>query len=281
MEQHPTEHLREPAVIVAFSGWNDAGNAASDTLLHLMGQYQVTEIDTVDDERYFDFQVTRPILRRSADGPWIQWPHISLQLISLDERDLVLVVGPEPNQLWRSFAQDLVARIARLEPSVVILLGAMLSDTPHSRPFPVAMYTWNRELRTSLAVEELTYEGPTGITGVVGQMLIAEGLPSASMWVSIPHYVSNPPNPKGQHALLRRLEDVLQVDLGSQALESATSDWVNAVDALSSEDPEVAEYIEQLEEAKDATDAEGATGDSIAAEFEKYLREQDGPDGSQ
>ncbi|RRD51194.1 PAC2 family protein [Arachnia propionica] len=277
--QHEREQgKRQAAVIVAFSGWNDAGNAASDTLLYLMAQHESTEIDSLDDERYFDFQVTRPILRRSADGPWIQWPHISLQRISLETRDLILVVGPEPNQLWRSFAQELVARIARLEPDVVILLGAMLSDTPHSRPFPVAMYTWNDELKTSLAVEELTYEGPTGITGVVSQMLIAEGLPSASMWVSIPHYVSNPPNPKGQHALLHRLEDALRVDLGSKGLQSATTEWVNAVDALSSEDPEVAEYIEQLEEAKDATDVEGATGDSIAAEFEKYLRQQDDPE---
>lgn len=274
--QHTTDQLREPAVIVAFSGWNDAGNAASDTLLHLMSQHQPTEIGIIDDERYFDFQVTRPVLRRSADGPWIQWPHLSLQLLRLQERDIILAVGPEPNQLWRSFAQELVARIAVYQPKVVVLLGAMLSDTPHSRPFPIAMYTWDDELKGAMNIEELSYEGPTGITGVVNQMLIAEGLPSASMWVSIPHYVSNPPNPKGQFALLERLEEVLRVDLGSSELAQATNEWVQAVDELRDEDPDVAEYIEHLEEARDASDAKGATGDSIAAEFERYLRDQNG-----
>ncbi|MDO5065683.1 MAG: PAC2 family protein [Propionibacteriaceae bacterium] len=276
MQQHSTDQLRDPAVIVAFSGWNDAGSAASDALMHLMGQHQSSEIGSIDDERYFDFQVTRPLLRRSADGPWIQWPHISLQLIRLAERDLILAVGPEPNQLWRSFARDLVTCVARYEPTVVLLLGAMLSDSPHSRPFPVAMYTWDENLKGTMNIEELTYEGPTGITGVVHQMFIAEGIPCASMWVSIPHYVASPPNPKGQAALLERIEDVLGVGLGSRALVAAAEDWVQAVDELRSEDPEVAEYIEQLEEARDATDAEGATGESIAAEFEKYLRDQGG-----
>ncbi|RRD07179.1 PAC2 family protein [Arachnia propionica] len=276
MQQNLIGHLRKPAVVVAFSGWNDAGNAASDTLMHLMSQHPTTEIGSIDDERYFDFQVTRPLLRRSADGPWIQWPHISLQLIRLPERDLILAVGPEPNQLWRSFAHDLVTRLRSYSPDVVILLGAMLSDSPHSRPFPIAMYTWDEGLKGAMNIEELTYEGPTGITGVVNQMLIAEGLPCASMWVSIPHYVATPPNPKGQAALLERLEQVLRVDLGSRALAPATREWVQAVDELRAEDPEVAEYIEQLEEARDATDAEGATGESIAAEFEKYLRDQNG-----
>jgi len=155
---------------------------------------------------------------------------------------------------------------------MVLLLGAMLSDTPHSRPLPVAMYTYDSQLRGSLAIEELTYEGPTGITGVVNQMLIAEGFPSASMWVSIPHYVATPPNPKGQHALLSRMEQVLGASLGAGDLLSEAGKWVQAVDELSAEDPDVAEYIEQLEEARDASDVEGATGDSIAAEFERYLR---------
>ena len=278
--QHPRpEDLKNPAVVIAFSGWNDAANAASDALLHLMEHYPSSELETIDDERYFDFQVTRPILRRSPDGPWIQWPHISLQQVRLPERDLIIVVGPEPNQLWRTFSRELVQRLKRYDPSMVLLLGAMLSDTPHSRPLPVAMYTYDSQLRGSLAIEELTYEGPTGITGVVNQMLIAEGFPSASMWVSIPHYVATPPNPKGQHALLSRMEQVLGTSLGAGDLLSEAGKWVQAVDELSAEDPDVAEYIEQLEEARDASDVEGATGDSIAAEFERYLRNRGGDPG--
>ena len=148
--QHPRpEDLTNPAVVIAFSGWNDAANAASDALLHLMEHYPSSELETIDDEHYFDFQVTRPILRRSPDGPWIQWPRITLQRVRLPERDLIIVVGPEPNQLWRSFSRELVQRLKRYEPSMVLLLGAMLSDTPHSRPLPVAMYTYDSQLRAA------------------------------------------------------------------------------------------------------------------------------------
>ncbi|MDO5092585.1 MAG: PAC2 family protein [Propionibacteriaceae bacterium] len=274
MHQPSLEDLRDPAVVIAFSGWNDAANAASDALLHIMEAFPTSELEVLDDERYFDFQVTRPILRRSADGPWIQWPQVSLHRVRLASRDLIVAVGPEPNQLWRSFAADFVTRLKRYHPSIVILLGAMLSDTPHTRPLPVAMHTYDPGLRSRLMIEELRYEGPVGITGVVNQALIAEGLPCASMWVSIPHYVGTPPNPKAQHALLSQLEQLLVSQLGSGALEPQALDWAKAVDELSAEDPDVAEYIEQLEEAKDASDVEGATGDSIAEEFERYLRDQ-------
>ena len=274
MHQPSFEDLRDPAVIIAFSGWNDAANAASDALLRIMEAFPTSELEVLEDERYFDFQVTRPILRRSADGPWIQWPQVSLHHVRLASRDLIVAVGPEPNQLWRSFAADFVTRLKRYRPSIVILLGAMLSDTPHTRPLPVAMHTYDAGLRARLMIEELRYEGPVGITGVVNQALIAEGLPCASMWVSIPHYVGTPPNPKAQHALLSQLEQLLVSQLGAGQLETQALDWAKAVDELSAEDPDVAEYIEQLEEAKDASDVEGVTGDTIAEEFERYLRDQ-------
>ena len=156
--QHPRpEDLKDPAVVIAFSGWNDAANAASDALLHLMEHYPSSELETIDDERYFDFQVTRPILRRSPDGPWIQWPHISLQQVRLPERDLIIVVGPEPNQLWRTFSREFVQRLKRYDSSMVLLLGAMLSDNPHSRPLPVAVFTYVSQLRCTLLIEQLTY----------------------------------------------------------------------------------------------------------------------------
>jgi hypothetical protein len=274
MHQPNLEGLRDPAVVIAFSGWNDAANSASDALLHIMETFPSSELEALDDEHYFDFQVTRPILRRSPDGPWIQWPHVTVQRIQLASRDLIVAVGPEPNQLWRTFATDLVGRLKRYTPSLVVLLGAMLSDTPHTRPLPVAVHTYDPVLRERLSIEELRYEGPVGITGVVNQALIAEGLPSASMWVSIPHYVGNAPNPKAQYALLNQLEPLLDASLGAGKLLTEANDWAKAVDELSAEDPDVAEYIEQLEEAKDASDAESVTGDAIAEEFERYLRDQ-------
>lgn len=264
--------LRDLAVVIAFGGWNDAGSAASDTASHVLSRYERIELATIDDERYFDYQATRPYMHRSPDGPYIEWPSIALTLVRHPQRDILVVVGPEPSLLWRSFTAELMDHLRQLEPQLVVLLGAMLSDTPHSRPLPVNMYTFDAELRDLLDLEPSKYEGPTGIIGVVNQMLIAEGLPTASMWVAIPHYVANPPSPKGQQALLSRLEQVLGLPLDYDDLPDEADKWTAAVDELSSEDPDVAEYIEQLEEAKDAHDVEGATGDTIAAEFERYLR---------
>ena len=269
------DHLapfRDLAVVIAFGGWNDAGGAASDTAAHILNKYDRIELASIDDERYFDFQATRPQLHHSPDGPFIEWPAITLTLVRHPDRDILVIVGPEPSLLWRSFADELIGYITDLDPQIVILLGAMLSDTPHSRPLPVTMYAFDTALRELLDLDSSSYEGPTGSIGVINQMLIARGLATASMWVAIPHYVANPPSPKGQQALLSRLEQVLGLSLDYDDLPDEALKWTEAVDELSSEDPDVAEYIEQLEEAKDAHDVEGATGDTIAAEFERYLR---------
>ena len=269
------QHLapfRDLAVIIAFGGWNDAGSAASDTASHIQENYERIELGSIDDERYFDYQATRPYLHRSPDGPFIEWPHILLTLVRHPDRDILVVVGPEPSLLWRSFSTELISTLKQFDPKLVVLLGAMLSDTPHSRPLPVSMYTFDSGLRDLLNLEPSDYDGPTGIVGVVNQMLIAEGLPTASIWVAIPHYVANPPSPKGQQALLSRLEQVLGLSLDYDDLPDEAEKWTAAVDELSSEDPDVAEYIGQLEDAKDAHDVEGVTGDTIAAEFERYLR---------
>ncbi len=275
------DHLapfRDLAVVIAFGGWNDAGGAASDTAAHVLQKYDGIELASIDDERYFDYQATRPYLQHSPDGPFIEWPAITLTLVRHPERDILVIVGPEPSLLWRSFADELIGYIKDLSPQLVVLLGAMLSDTPHSRPLPVSMFTFDSQLRELLDLEASSYEGPTGSIGIINQMLIAQGMVTASMWVAIPHYVANPPSPKGQQALLSKLEQVLGVSLDYDDLPDEAVKWTAAVDELSSEDPDVAEYIEQLEEAKDAHDVEGATGDTIAAEFERYLRGRgDGP----
>ena len=229
------DHLapfRDLAVVIAFGGWNDAGSAASDTATHIAHKYERIELGAIDDERYFDYQATRPYMRRSPDGPHIVWPSISLTLVRHPERDILVVVGPEPSLLWRSFSKELISRIKGLEsePKLVVLLGAMLSDTPHSRPLPVSMYTFDSGLRELLDLEPSDYEGQTGIIGVVNQMLISEGLPTASIWVAIPHYVANPPSPKGQQALLSRLEQVLGVSLDYDGLPVEAEQWAAAVD---------------------------------------------------
>ncbi len=264
--------LKNVAVVVAFSGWNDAGNAASDSVLYLLDNYPSREVARIEDERFYDFQATRPQVRHLDDGPLVQWPFTAVHVVNHDERDIICVVGPEPSLLWRTYAHELVDLLKGYEPEVVVLLGAMLSDTPHSRPLPVGMYSYDESLQDSLELEPSGYEGPTGILGVVNQMLQAESVPALSIWVSIPHYVATPPNPKAQHTLISRLETVLGLELELNDLPDEAVSWTRAVDELSSEDPDVAEYIEQLEEAKDASDVEDATGENIAKEFERYLK---------
>lgn len=264
------------AVVIAFSGWNDAANAASDAALYLLEKYPNEEWGRIDDERYYDYLATRPNMRQSPDGPWLQWPHTTFQMVHHPERDILLVVGPEPSLMWRSFIRELVENVSAANPSLVVLLGAMLSDTPHSRPLPIVTFSTDPELQERLGVQDSEYEGPTGMVGVATQMFSTASTPTAAIWVSVPHYVATPPNPKAQQALLLHLQEVLQVRLDLEGLPEEAEKWTSAVDELSQDDPDVAEYIEQLEEAKDASDVEEATGDAIAAEFERYLRRQRG-----
>ncbi|WP_296138813.1 PAC2 family protein [uncultured Tessaracoccus sp.] len=274
MDLEPLTDLRDPVVVIAFSGWNDAANAASDVVEHLVAQYPGDELMPIDDEHYFDFQATRPVLHRAADGPWIEWPSIRLRRLRHPERDIVAVLGPEPNLRWRSFCRAVVERVRGLRPDLVVTIGAMLSDTPHSRPFPTGLYTTNETLRERLGFETSSYEGPVGIVGVLGQAVEQAGVPSAALWVSVPHYVASPPNPQAQLQLLGRLESVLGIDIDHGDLEPRAQEWVEAVDAIAGQDPDIEEYIEQLEEARDQEVVEENSGDRIAAEFERYLRGQ-------
>lgn len=272
MEFTPLAGLRNPAVIIGFSGWNDAANAASDLLGHLIDAYPGDDAGTIDDERYYDFQATRPMLHRAADGPWVEWPGIRIRVVHHPERDLVVMLGPEPSLLWRSFAAELIARVKVVGPDIVVFLGAMLSDTPHTRPLPVGVYTSDPSVEKRLSIQPNDYTGPTGMIGVATQQMLHERIPAASVWVSVPHYVSSPPNPKAQDALLTELEGVLHVPLDHKSIPEEAERWTTAVDELSQEDPDIAEYIGQLEEARDEEEVQGATGDTIAAELEKFLR---------
>jgi len=267
------EDLREPAVLIALGGWADAANAACDALRQLISTYKGTEIATIDDEKYWDFQQTRPHVREEADGPWIEWPSVRVHLLRHPDRDLIVIVGPEPSLLWRSFAREMADRIRDLHPSLVMILGAMLSDTPHSRALPVGTYSNNPGLReTTVGIEQIDYTGPTGVLGVVAHLLDQVPIPTAQVWVSVPHYVSSPPNPKAQLALIAGLEEVLGVALDRDELDTEAQRWVAAVDELAAQDPDVAEYIERLVQAREQEEVEEATGDKIAAEFERYLR---------
>jgi predicted ATP-grasp superfamily ATP-dependent carboligase len=196
----------------------------------------------------------------------------------LPGRDVVLLKGPEPNLHWQRFCTSLVSAFRSLEPELVILLGAMLTDSPHSRPLPVTAASGDKALARALGLESSNYEGPTGITGVLGDACRRAGLREISLWASVPHYVAAPPNPKATLALLSRVEDLLDTALELDDLPELARAWTRGVDELAADDTEISEYIESLEAQQDESELPQATGDSIAAEFERYLRRR-GQDG--
>ena len=229
----------------------------------------------IDPEDFYDFQVTRPVME-VTDGKTdrLVWPTTRLSLARPAGlgRDLVLVHGIEPNMRWRGFCDELVASFAELKVELVILLGALLADSPHTRPVPVTAAASDPDLAARLHVEAVDYKGPTGIVGVLQQACTAQGIPAVSLWAAVPHYVAQPPSPKATLALLHGVEDTLDISLPLADLPDEARAWERGVDELAEQDSEVADYVRTLEEAKDATDLPEASGDAIAREFERYLR---------
>ncbi|HEX9031402.1 MAG TPA: PAC2 family protein [Streptosporangiaceae bacterium] len=262
-------------MIAAFEGWNDAGEAASAAVTHLSSAWDARAIGEIDPEDYYDFQVTRPVLE-VADGQTrkLSWPTTRLTVASPAGigRDLILVHGIEPNMRWRGFCTDLVDGFTKLGAELVILVGALLADSPHTRPVPVTVAASDDKLASALQIEPVDYQGPTGIVGVLQDACTTAGIAAVSLWAAVPHYVAQPPSPKATLALLRGIEDILDVPMPLGDLPDESRAWERGVDELAEQDSEVADYVRALEEAKDATDLPEASGDAIAREFERYLR---------
>jgi predicted ATP-grasp superfamily ATP-dependent carboligase len=272
--------LTSPVIIAAFEGWNDAGEAASGVINHLSLAWQATPVGAIDPEDYYDFQVTRPVTE-VAEGRTerLIWPTTRLLAAKQEasDRDLLLVHGIEPNMRWRGFCSELVTSFSELGIELVVLLGALLADSPHTRPVPVAAAASDPALAADLRAEPVDYKGPTGIVGVLQHACADAGIPAVSLWASVPHYVAQPPCPKATLALIRGVEDVLDVSLPLADLPQEARAWERGVDELAEQDTEVADYVRTLEEAKDATDLPEASGDAIAREFERYLRRRRDP----
>ena len=272
--------LTSPVIIAAFEGWNDAGEAASGVINHLSLAWQAAPVGAIDPEDYYDFQVTRPVTE-VAEGRTerLIWPTTRLLAAKQEatERDLLLVHGIEPNMRWRGFCSELVTSFSELGIELVVLLGALLADSPHTRPVPVAAAASDPALAADLRAEPVDYKGPTGIVGVLQHACADAGIPAVSLWASVPHYVAQPPCPKATLALIRGVEDVLDVSLPLADLPQEARAWERGVDELAEQDTEVADYVRTLEEAKDATDLPEASGDAIAREFERYLRRRRDP----
>ena len=272
--------LTSPVIIAAFEGWNDAGEAASGVINHLSLAWQAAPVGAIDPEDYYDFQVTRPVTE-VAEGRTerLIWPTTRLLAAKQEatNRDLLLVHGIEPNMRWQGFCSELVTSFSELGIELVVLLGALLADSPHTRPVPVAAAASDPALAGDLRAEPVDYKGPTGIVGVLQHACADAGIPAVSLWASVPHYVAQPPCPKATLALIRGVEDVLDVSLPLADLPQEARAWERGVDELAEQDTEVADYVRTLEEAKDATDLPEASGDAIAREFERYLRRRRDP----
>lgn len=272
-EQSPA---RDTVLVAAFEGWNDAGGAATAAVLHLVEQLGATKVADIDPEEFYDFQVNRPVVATEEDGSRsLTWPTTTFATATIGSRRLVLVHATEPSMRWRTYCAE-VLRIADTHGvGTVVTLGGLLADVPHSRPIPVTATSDDLATRALLDLPSSSYEGPTGIVGVLQAAAREHGMHALSVWAAVPHYVAHAPSPKATLALLSRLEELLGITVPLGDLVDDARAWEDGVDVLAGEDEEIAEYVAQLEAAKDAVDLPEASGDAIAREFERYLRRRE------
>lgn len=275
MEIFSLPALRDPILIAAFQGWNDAAEAASKAVEHLLNLWPSQLIAEVESEDFYDYQVNRPQIFLDEEGEReLSWPTTTIHAVTVPdfERDLVIVTGVEPSMKWRTFVGELLSLGEDLNISLVVSLGSLLADVPHTRPIPVTLSAGNTALAKRFEVEMSRYEGPTGILGAIQDACNARDIDSVSLWAAIPHYVSTPPCPKATLALLNHLEDLLQLNIPEEELPDDARAWELGATQITQEDSEISEYVQSLEETKDAADLPEASGESIAREFERYLR---------
>ena len=286
MEIHSIPSLRSPIALIAFGGWSDAGEAATGVITHLLASLSgdidpeifVPElIAEIESEDFYDFQVNRPLI--FVDDSMIRsltWP--GTQVFGLrnpfGERDFVVVRGVEPSMKWRTFASELLDLFDDLEIELVITLGSMLADTPHTRAIPVSGTGAHPDIAKRLGVEVSRYEGPTGILAVIQDGCVRRGIDAIALWAAIPHYANGTPSPKATLALINGLEDFLEISLPQGELPELASAWEVAVNEMVKEDSDIEEYIKSLEESKDSVEISEDSGEELAREVERFLRRQ-------
>src|SRR5580658_6096586 len=273
--------LRAPAMVCAFRGWNDAGDAASSAVSFLASALDARRFARIDSEEFYDFQANRPTIRFDADERReISWPTVEISEACAPRapRDLVLVQGVEPSMRWRAFTSHLVDLAEALGVQVVVTLGALLGDVPHTRPVAMSGHASDAALLERLGIPASSYEGPTGIVGVLHTACAQAGLPSASLWAGVPHYVAAASNPKAALALLRRIEVLIGVSVDVTELETSAADYERQVGMAVRSDPDIQAFVERLEQAADSEEQSPLedlpSGDILASEFQRFLRQR-------
>ena len=282
---HAHPQLRSPILIAAFRGWNDAGDSASYAAEHLRRVWAADKMAEIDPEEFYDFQAVRPNVEL-VDGLTrkISWPENTFWSAELEgDHDIILLIGTEPSHRWRTFS-ELITDVAREnDVSLVVTLGALLADVPHSRPVHITGTAGDEQLVERLGLQRSRYEGPTGIVGVLHDACNRGGIPSASLWAAVPHYLAVSPNPKAALALVEKTRDLTGIPAAAGELEQATRAYEDRVTDMIATDEDVRAYVQMLEERsdeegenRDPIDASNLpSGEALAAELERFLREKD------
>ena len=279
--------LRKPVMVCAFNGWNDAGEAASAAVSFIKGSFDAEDVASIDPDEFFDFTAVRPTVRLTEGvAREIDWPTATISAAPVPgaEGDLVMLQATEPSLRWRRYTDNLVETARELDVLMVITLGALLADVPHTRPVGITGLASDRSLVDRLGFQHTSYEGPTGIVGVLHNTFSTAGIPAASLWATVPHYVAAAPNPKVALALVRAFEGIAGVVVDAGELESAADDYERQVSAAVASDPEVKAFVERLETAMDEVvpdtpdEEDIPSADTIARDFQRFLRQR-GPDG--
>jgi proteasome assembly chaperone (PAC2) family protein len=272
--------LRSPTLVCAFAGWNDAASAASTALEAVAASLDPEVAARIDPEDFYDFQVNRPTIRLvEGQTREIDWPANTLLSVRVPtaERDLVLLSGVEPNLRWRTFADSIVSAAEQLGVEMVVSLGALMADVAHTRPVPITGLASDPELVEQLGMSRSSYEGPTGIVGVVHDACRRHGITSASLWAAVPHYVAAVPNPKAALALLRRLEGLTGIAIEASELEDAAERFTEQVDQAVSANPEIEELVSNLEASQEEDyeiSQDMPSADDLAQDFQRFLRQR-------
>lgn len=280
VEIHDEVTLDEPTLIAAFRGWNDAGESATFAAEHLATTWNARRVMSVDPEDFYDFSETRPhVVLDEGTSRHITWP--ANEFWAAKDRnghDVLILIGVEPNLKWRTFSQMVVEVARRFNVGFVVTLGALLADVPHSRPVPITGTAADTELIERLGLHRSRYEGPTGIVGVLHDAFAKAGIASASLWAAVPHYLSVNPNPKAALALVEKTVEITQIPADTGALYAATEHYEERVGEVVESDEDISAYVELLEKRLDEGEIEMnpevPSGDAIAAELERFLREQ-------
>jgi proteasome assembly chaperone (PAC2) family protein len=275
------EDLENPVVIAAFEGWNDAGEAATSAVRYFLDRFNAIKIGTIDSEEFFDFTISRPVIEIPDEQREIIWPATEVYATKMSDskHDLLIIVGHEPQLRWRTFTDQIIEVASISRSHMVVTVGSLLTDIPHSRPVKVFGSSDDSDLAQRLNLPPSTYEGPTGIVGVINSVLREEGMPSMSLWAGIPSYVSGANSPKAALALVERLAEVLQIGIACTDLEIASAAYERQINELVAEDMDTAEYVNQLEEDfdnKSEVEEQDGNPELLVSEVEDFLRNQTG-----